>query len=91
VSVTEGRTPSEGDLGRMAAILLEVLEEFPITFTVEELVRTQATQRLGDQAPEPWEQALTELRRYGLLRLNGDVVEPTPAAVWGNELLEIRV
>ena len=67
------------------------MEQFPVTLTVEELVRTQATQRLGDEEHEPWEQALTELRRDGLLRLNGDVVEPTVAAIRANELLDMTV
>ena len=74
---------------RQAGILTEVLEQFPITLTVEELVRTQATQRLGDQQAEPWEQAITELRRDGLLRLNGEVIEPTLAAIRANELLDM--
>ncbi|HEX5930044.1 MAG TPA: hypothetical protein VFY48_11710 [Solirubrobacterales bacterium] len=81
--------PGEEDLRRQQGILGEVLEQFPVTLTVEELVRTQAVQRLGDQKAEPWEQAIIELRRDGLLRLNGDVVEPTLAAIRANELLDL--
>ena len=79
------------DHRRQMGILCEVLEQFPTTLTVEELVRTQATQRLGDQQAEPWEQAITELRRDGLLRLNGDVIEPTLAAIRANELLDVTI
>jgi hypothetical protein len=79
------------DHRRQVSILAEVLEQFPTTLTVEELVRTQATQRLGDQPAEPWEQAITELRRDGLLRLNGEVIEPTLAAIRANELLDVTV
>ena len=85
----EERLPGEEDRRRQQSILGEVLEKFPLTFTVEELVRTQVTQRLGDQKAEPWEHAITELRRYGLLRLNGNVIEPTPAALWVHELLDV--
>jgi len=79
------------DLRRERGVFLEVLEQFPILLTVEELVRTQTTQRLGDQDPELWDQAITEVRRKGLFRLNGKVVEPTLAAHSAKELLEMRV
>jgi hypothetical protein len=46
---------------------------------------------LGDQDPEPWEQAITELRSDGLLRLNGDVIEPTLTAIRANELLDVTI
>lgn len=85
------RLPGEEDHRRQQGILCEVLERFPVTLTVEELVRTQATQRLNDQQAEPWEQAITELRRDGLLRLNGNVIEPSPAAIRANELLDMTV
>lgn len=91
MSEEELRLPGEEDRRRQQGILCEVLERFPINLTVEELVRTQATQRLGDQEAEPWEQAITELRRDGLLRLNGDVIEPTLAAIRANELLDVTV
>jgi hypothetical protein len=91
MSEIEARLPGEEDRRRQQGILNEVLELFPVTLTVEELVRTQVTQRLGDQVAEPWEQAITELRRAGLLRLSGDVVEPTLAAIRMNELLDVQV
>lgn len=91
MSDDEANLAGKEDHRRQVGILCEVLEQFPITLTVEELVRTQASQRLGDQQAEPWEQALTELRRDGLLRLNGDVVEPTLAAIRANELLDVTV
>jgi hypothetical protein len=81
--------PGQEDDRRQEGILLEVLEQHPVALTIEELVRTHATQRLGDQPSEPWEQAITELRRKGLLRLNSDVVEPTLAAISLYELLVI--
>lgn len=34
---------------------------------------------------------ITELRRDGLLRLNGEVIEPTLAAIRANELLDVTV
>ncbi len=91
MSEDETRLPGDEDRRRQQGILCEVLEQFPVTLTVEELVRTQATRRLGDQQAEPWEQAITELRRDGLLRLNGEVVEPTLAAIRANELLDVTV
>jgi len=91
MSEDEQRLPGEEDRRRQQGILLEVLEQFPVTLTVDELVRTQATQRLGDQDSEPWEQAITDLRRDGLLRLNGEVVEPTLAAIRANELMDMQV
>ena len=91
MSGDEERPPGEEDRRRQQSILCEVLEQFPLTLRVEELVRTQATQRLGDQSAEPWEQAITELRRDGLLRLNGEVVEPTLAAIRANELLDVTI
>ncbi len=91
MSEVETRLPGEEDRRRQQGILSEVLEQFPATLTVVELVRTQVTQRLGDQDPEPWEQAIAELRRYGLLRLNGEIVGPTLAAIRANELLDVTI
>lgn len=91
MSNDETRPPGEEDHLRRLNILCEVLQQFPATLTVEELVRTQATQRLGDQQAEPWERAITELRGDGLLRLNGEVVEPTLAAIRANELFDVIV
>jgi hypothetical protein len=91
MSEDEANFAGKEDRRRQVGILCEVLEQFPLTLTVEELVRTQAIQRLGDQQAEPWEQAITELRRDGLLRLNGHVIEPTLAAIRANELLDVTV
>jgi hypothetical protein len=76
---------------RQGAVLLEVLEKHPITLTLEELVRTQTIQRLGDEDAEATEHAITELRRVGLLHRNGDVIAPTLAAIRAEELMEMRI
>ncbi|HEX5928375.1 MAG TPA: hypothetical protein VFY48_03190 [Solirubrobacterales bacterium] len=81
----------ERERNRQEMAFIEVLERFPVTLTVDELVRTLATRRLGDEDREPWEQAVTQLRRDGLLRLNGNVVEPTVAAIRASELMEVGV
>lgn len=81
----------EKERNRQEMAFIEVLERFPVTLTVDELVRTLATRRLGDEDREPWEQAITQLRRDGLLRLNGNVVEPTVAAIRASELMEVGV
>ncbi len=86
----EERPPEVEDRLRQQGLLYEALEWFPVTLTVVELVRTQATSRLGRQDHEPWEQALTALHRDGVLRLNGVPVEPTLAAMLGSNLLDIQ-
>ena len=91
MSGDETRLPADEDHRRELGILSEVLKQFPVTLTVEELTRTQMTQGLGDQEAEPWERAITELRRGGLLRLNCEVVEPTLAAIRANELFDVIV
>jgi len=51
MSYDEAIFAGKEDHRRQVGILCEVLEQFPITLTVEELVHTQATQRLDDQGP----------------------------------------
>ena len=90
MSDDEAFSPVDDHSRRQAAILSEVLEQFPALLTVAELVRAVATGRLRDQDPEAWEHAITGLCQYGLLRRTDDVVEPTVAAILANDLQEIR-
>jgi hypothetical protein len=86
--MTERRSAGEEELGRERCLFHEVLELFPITLTVEELIRTQLPDSSDAGETEPWQRALRELRAHGLLRLDDQAVVPTMAAVRAYELFE---
>ena len=86
--MTERRSVGEEEVGRERCLFREVLDLFPITLTVDELIRTQLPDFSDAVEAEPWERAIRELRAHGLLRLDDAAVVPTMAAVRAYELLD---
>ncbi len=78
----------EEELERERCLFHEVLELFPITLTVEELVRTQLPNSSDACKAELWQRAIRELRAHGLLRLDDEAVVPTMAAIRAYELFD---
>lgn len=64
------------DLWAENVVLLDIVSLHPDHLTTDELVM-----RLEGRSPVPIWDALHALRRSGLVRLNGEVVEPTYAAI----------
>ncbi len=69
-------------------MLLEVLELFPTVLTVDELIRARITNPSDPGEVEPLRRAILELCRHGLLRLDGESIFPTLAAVRTYQLLD---
>lgn len=66
-------------------ILREIVELLPARLTIDEMVLWVAKQ--GDHGAIAAKDAIAELRRSGLIRLSGDVLEPTLAAFRATEIL----
>jgi hypothetical protein len=80
---------ADADESREAAVLAEVLQLHPTGLTVDELIRLMGTDPSGAFGEvDNCRRAVQGLRRYGLLRLDGEVVAPTIAAVRCSELFD---
>jgi len=86
--MTEHRSIGEEEVERERSLFREALELFPITLTVDELIRTQLPDFSDACDVEPWKRAVRELRAHGLLRLDDKAVVPTMAAVRAYELFD---
>jgi hypothetical protein len=79
--------PVDRDLWVEHVVLLEIVSLHPDHLTFEELIV-----RLEDQASDTDRTAIMDslqaLKRSGLIRFNGDVVEPTFAAVRAAAIFE---
>lgn len=73
-------SPTERDLHRENALLMEIITQHPDRMTREELILRKENCLTGTDRISILD-ALQELKRSGLIRFNGDVVEPTFAAL----------
>ncbi len=80
MSETTDGTPRERDRRLEGAILSEIVSRHPGHLTTDELVLRVADRSSGADRTAVGDR-LQELKRDGLIRLNGEVVEPTHAAV----------
>jgi hypothetical protein len=69
-------------------VLREVLEQHPTVLSEAELIRALGGNLADALDIEPWERAIRELGRQGLIRLDGETVFPTLAALCAEELLQ---
>lgn len=77
------------DAIREAGVLRDVLELHPTHLTESELIRRKGVDPSGAfELVDPWEIAIRELRRTGLLQPHGPVVAPTISALRFSELFE---
>jgi hypothetical protein len=74
--------------GQEREVLREVLEQHPAVLSEGELIRAVGGNPADSRESEPWERAIRELGRQGLLRLEGETVFPTLAALCAEGLLE---
>jgi hypothetical protein len=79
----------EEEVNREGQALREILAWSPTTLSASELIRTLGAD-MSDPigSVEPWRRAIRELGRCGLLRIEGESVFPTAAAIRAYELLE---
>jgi hypothetical protein len=80
-------SPEQNDLRVESVVLLEIVSQHPSHLTSEELVV-----RLED-GPDGTSRvaildSLNALKRYGLIRFNGEIVEPTFAAIRAAAILQ---
>jgi hypothetical protein len=80
MSKTSSRSPAELDLRLENALLTEIVSQHPNHLTQEELVTRMEDCPTGTDRIAILD-SLQELKRSGLIRLNGGVVEPTFAAL----------
>ncbi len=88
MSETTDGTPRERDRRLEGAILLEIVSRHPGHLTTDELVLRVADRSSGADRTAVGDR-LQELKRDGLIRLNGEVVEPTHAAVRAAEIFGV--
>ncbi|HEX6688495.1 MAG TPA: hypothetical protein VF085_07500 [Solirubrobacterales bacterium] len=69
------------------AVLMEIIQLHPANPTLDEL-HLALSSRVGLER-HAVEDSLWALRRFGLVRENGDVLEPTLAAVHASELFQL--
>jgi len=69
-------------------VLREVLEQHPTVLSEAELIRALDGNLSDALEAEPWQRAIRELSRQGLLRVDGETVFPTLAALCAEEMLE---
>lgn len=67
-------------------ILREIVELLPARPTIDEMILWIADKQ-GDYSAIAAKDAIAELRRFGLIRLSGEVLEPTLAAFRATEIL----
>lgn len=82
------RSAAEEEIERERCVLLEVLELFPAVLTVDELIRARVSPLDGETNVQ--KQAIRELCRHGLLRLDGESIYPTMAAIRTYQMFELE-
>jgi hypothetical protein len=89
---TTRRTPAEDDAIKEGEVLRQVIELHPTLLTESELLRLMGVDPCGSpMALDALKRAIRELRRYGLLRIEGEVVAATLAALYFAELFDVDV
>lgn len=84
----EGATTAAQDVKDRARVLREVLDLYPETLTLDELVRELTIDSVEFEERDRVERAVRDLIAGGLLHRVGDLVLPTRAAVNFQELSE---
>lgn len=79
-------TSTTSDRPIQAAVLAVVLDEHPDQFTTDELVRTISPGRPDFATDDATRRAVQTLIGCGLLRLTGEVLTPTRAALCSHRL-----
>lgn len=83
----EPSSPGERSLRLENSLLLEIVDQHPTPLTQDELVLVKENPSVGTDRIAILD-ALQELRRSGLIRFNGEVIEPTYAALRSAEIFE---
>ena len=84
----EGTTTAAQDVHDRARVLREVLDLYPETLTLDELVRELTVDSVEFQERDRVQRAVRDLIAGGLIHRVGDLVLPTRAAVKSHELSE---
>jgi hypothetical protein len=84
----EGATTAAQDIKDRARVLREVLDLYPETLTLDELVRELTVDSVEFQERDRVQRAVRDLIAGGLIHRVGDLVLPTRAAVNFQELSE---
>jgi hypothetical protein len=84
---TPSDPPDERRLRLENSLLLEIVDQDPVHLTQDELVLLKEHPSAGTDRIAILD-ALHELKRSGLIRFNGEVIEPTYAALRGVEIFE---
>jgi len=87
-AVDERATTAAGDIKDRARVLREVLDLYPETLTLDELVRELTVDSVEFQERDRVQRAVRDLIAGGLIHRVGDLVLPTRAAVNFHELGE---
>jgi len=87
-AVDERATTAAEDIKARARVLREVLDLYPETLTLDELVRELTVDSLEFQERDRVQRAVRDLIAGGLIHRVGDLVLPTRAAVNFHELGE---
>ena len=80
-AVDERATTAAEDIKDRARVLLEVLDLYPETLTLDELVRELTVDSVEFQERDRVQRAVRDLIAGGLIHRVGDLVLPTRAAV----------
>lgn len=88
MSKTSSRSPAERNLQLENALLMEIVTQHPGRLTQEELVTRMEDCPAGTDRIAILD-SLQELKRSGLVRFNGEVVEPTFAALRAAVIFEL--
>ncbi len=80
---------ADEEIGKERQVLHEILELHPVTLSETELIRVLGAD-MADAVGEvePWKRAIRGLCRHGLLRIEGESISPTMAAVRASELFD---
>jgi hypothetical protein len=88
MSSASGRPPAERYHQLENALLTEIISQHPDHLTQEELIMRMEGSPVGTARIAILD-TLQELKRSGLIRLNGEVVEPSFAALRAAVVLEV--
>jgi hypothetical protein len=88
MSGTSSRSPAEWDLQLENGLLMEIVMQHPDHLTQGELVTRMEGWPTGTDRIAILD-SLQELKRSGLIRINGEVVEPTFAALRAAVIFEM--
>jgi hypothetical protein len=88
MSQASNRLPAERDLQLEIALLMEIISQHPNHMTQDELVTRMEDGPTGTDRIAVLD-SLQDLKRSGLVRFSGEVVEPTFAALRAAMIFEV--